>query len=79
MLSLAVQRYAGPQTQEVATTTLTLPTEEIKGRIIGKEGRNIRTFEKETGVESYKPAKQTTTWLQPRTKVAKLGSEMVRL
>lgn len=51
ILALAIQKYALPQTQEITTTTLTLPNEEIKGRIIGKEGRNIRTLEKLTGVE----------------------------
>ena len=39
------------QAQEITTTTLSLPSEEIKGRIIGKEGRNIRAFERLTGVE----------------------------
>jgi ribonuclease Y len=47
----AIQKYALSQAQEVTTTTLPLPSDEIKGRIIGKEGRNIKTFEKLTGVE----------------------------
>lgn len=51
LLALAIQKCAISQAQEITTTTLTLPSEEIKGRIIGKEGRNIRTFEKLTGVE----------------------------
>jgi len=51
LLALAIQKYAGSQAQEISTTTLTLPAEEIKGKIIGKEGRNIRAFEKATGVE----------------------------
>lgn len=51
IVTMAIQKCAVPQTQELSTTTITLANEEIKGRIIGKEGRNIRTFEKLTGVE----------------------------
>lgn len=51
LLAVAIQRVAVPQAQELTTTTLSLPDDEIKGRIIGKEGRNIRTFERLTGVE----------------------------
>jgi len=51
LLTLAIQKCALNQAQEITTTSLTLPSEEIKGRIIGKEGRNIRTLEKLTGVE----------------------------
>ncbi|MDD2696570.1 MAG: ribonuclease Y [Candidatus Pacebacteria bacterium] len=51
LLALAVQKCALNQAQEITTTSLNLPSEEIKGRIIGKEGRNIRTLEKLTGVE----------------------------
>jgi ribonuclease Y len=47
----AIQKFALSQTQEVTTTTVALPSDEIKGRIIGKEGRNIKTLEKLTGVE----------------------------
>ncbi|MEX0877877.1 MAG: ribonuclease Y [Candidatus Spechtbacterales bacterium] len=47
----ALQKYASSQTQEVTTTAVSLPSDEIKGRIIGKEGRNIRTLERLTGVE----------------------------
>lgn len=48
---LAIQKCAVPQTQELSTSTVLLPSEDLKGRIIGKEGRNIKTFEKLTGVE----------------------------
>ena len=48
---MAIQKCAVPQTQELTTTTVILANEDLKGRIIGKEGRNIRTFEKLTGVE----------------------------
>ncbi len=51
IVTLAIQKCAVPQTQELTTTTVVLANEELKGRIIGKEGRNIRTFEKLTGVE----------------------------
>lgn len=51
MVIMAIQKCAVPQTQELSTTTVILANEDLKGRIIGKEGRNIRTFEKLTGVE----------------------------
>ena len=51
ILATAIQKYALSQAQEITTTVVSLPNEEIKGRIIGKEGRNIRTLEKLTGVE----------------------------
>jgi len=51
IVALAIQKCAVPQTQELTTTTIVLANEDLKGRIIGKEGRNIRTFEKLTGVE----------------------------
>ena len=51
ILAQAIQKYALSQAQEITTTVVPLPSDEIKGRIIGKEGRNIRTFEKLTGVE----------------------------
>jgi len=50
ILSLAIQRYAGNHTFETTTATLDLPDGELKGRIIGREGRNIRAFEAATGV-----------------------------
>lgn len=51
MVALAIQKCSLSQAQEITTTTVALPSDEIKGRIIGKEGRNIRTLEKLTGVE----------------------------
>jgi ribonuclease Y len=51
ILATAIQKYALSQAQEITTSTVSLPNEEVKGRIIGKEGRNIRTLEKLTGVE----------------------------
>lgn len=46
-----IQRYARSHASEIMTSTLSIPSEDLKGKIIGKEGRNIRTFEKLTGVE----------------------------
>ena len=51
IVSLAIQRCASEVTSEMTTTSVQLPSEEMKGRIIGKEGRNIRTFEQMLGVE----------------------------
>ncbi len=51
IVSLAIQRCASEVTSEMTTTAVTLPSEDMKGRIIGKEGRNIRTFEQMLGVE----------------------------
>jgi ribonucrease Y len=50
IISLAIQRYAGAHTFETTTATVALQGEDIKGRIIGREGRNIRAFEAATGV-----------------------------
>lgn len=50
IISLAIQRYAGEHTYEISSATVALPGEELKGRIIGREGRNIRAFEAATGV-----------------------------
>lgn len=50
IIALAVERYAAEQINEMTTCTVQLPSEEMKGRIIGKEGRNIRSIESATGV-----------------------------
>lgn len=50
IISVAIQRYAGAHTFENSTSTVALPNDEIKGRIIGREGRNIRAFEAMAGV-----------------------------
>ena len=51
LLLTALQRYAAAHTAESTTSTVGIPNDEMKGRIIGREGRNIRAFEKETGVD----------------------------
>src|SRR5439155_320454 len=50
IISVAIQRYAGDHTFENTTATIALQGDDIKGRIIGREGRNIRAFEAATGV-----------------------------
>jgi len=50
IVTLAIQRLASEQTTESSVSVLSIPNEEMKGRIIGREGRNIRAFEAATGV-----------------------------
>ncbi|WP_202796904.1 ribonuclease Y [Pedosphaera parvula] len=50
IISVAIQRYAGDHTFETSTATIALQGEEMKGRIIGRDGRNIRAFEAATGI-----------------------------
>lgn len=47
----AIQRYAATHTSESTTSTVDIPTDDMKGRVIGREGRNIRAFERVTGVD----------------------------
>lgn len=51
ILVTSLQRYAASHTAESTTSTVGIPNDEMKGRIIGREGRNIRSFEKETGID----------------------------
>jgi ribonuclease Y len=51
ILSIAIQRIAAEHTADITTSTVQISNDEIKGRIIGREGRNIRAFEQVTGVD----------------------------
>jgi ribonuclease Y len=51
IMTQAIQKYAGSHAAEVTTSTVSIASDELKGRIIGREGRNIKALEKLTGVE----------------------------
>ena len=51
ILAMSIQRLASSVAADVMSTSVTIPNDEIKGKIIGKEGRNIKAFERMTGVE----------------------------
>lgn len=51
IMTSALQKYAGSHAAETTTSTVSIPSDEIKGRIIGREGRNIKALERLTGIE----------------------------
>jgi ribonuclease Y len=51
LMTQVIQKYAGSHASEIMTTTIAIPSDEVKGRIIGREGRNIKALERLTGVE----------------------------
>ena len=79
ILATAIQRLAAPISGEVMATSISLPSDEVKGKIIGKEGRNIKAFERVTGVEVIvddTPNSITLSSYDPvRRAVAKLALE----
>lgn len=79
ILLASIHRMAGPVTAEVTTLSVQIPSEEIKGKIIGKEGRNIKAFERATGVDvliDEAPDKITLSSFDPlRRHVAKIALE----
>jgi len=79
MLTTAIHRLGNSVSSDVLTTAVTIPNDEIKGKIIGKEGRNIRAFERVAGVELIvddTPGAITISAFDPvRRNIAKLALE----
>lgn len=79
ILATSIQRYANAVGGDTFTTSVTIPGDDLKGKIIGKEGRNIKAFERETGVEIIvddTPGTITISCFDPiRRQVARLALE----
>ncbi|MBI2896988.1 MAG: ribonuclease Y [Deltaproteobacteria bacterium] len=79
VIAIAVQRYAGEHVQERTVSTIHLPNDELKGRLIGREGRNIRAIEAATGcdlVVDDTPETVVVTGFDPvRREVARIAVE----
>ncbi len=83
ILATTIQRLASAVPSEIMTTNVPIPTDEVKGKIIGKEGRNIKAFERATGVEVIvddTPGSITLSSFDPvRRQVAKVALESLIL
>jgi ribonuclease Y len=79
ILATSIQRLSNSVTSDMLTTSVSIPSDEIKGKIIGKEGRNIKAFERCTGVEVIvddTPGSITISSFDPvRRQIAKLALE----
>lgn len=79
ILAISIQRIATSSVSEVMTSHITIPNDDVKGKIIGKEGRNIRAFERAAGVEllvDESPNTITISAFDPvRRQVARLALE----
>lgn len=80
-LAALIQRLATPTTSEVTTTTVAIPSDDLKGKIIGREGRNIKALERAAGVEVIvddTPGSIVISSFDPvRRQIAKASLEML--